>query len=915
MAKAADNNEDNLYDGLYGDDFDEDFTLPQSDEPQTEEAPQEKPPVAAEGDAAQSDAPPAADAQTNEPSTSKPAEPAPAPLPAKPSTTGEGPNLSYSAQVAQQFSAYRQTPSQERQGRGYADTMPSDRSVPGQVGAKPGDRPIRPSEMKDEGNYFSEFGKVDACTIVRDPDGKSRGFAFLTFEDPASVNAVMIREHFLDGKAIDPKRAIPREEHLRNTRYFVGGLAPQTTSDSMRAFFSTFGKVVDATVMVDRETGRSKGFGFVTFEDNSNEAQLVGKIGLVLDDKQIEVKTAQPRNQRDQSRASTSGRDFQDRDARPAGGNVPYMGSQQPAADPQQMNMMYQRMMGQMGGGQGFNNMMGGGMPMMGFNPMMGMGMNRFGMGNMGGAAMGAGMTAAAGTGGMAGMAGGMGAMGGMSPMAGGMGGMNAMGGAMAGGVGSMGGMRLGMGPMGGASPGMMAGGAPMGGMNGMGGMGMGMRQGMGMMGARRGGMPSGPGPARAPGEAEAELAYLNSIGVIDAILSDDVDTFLFGATMVIRNPSATLSGNRAHANKNSAGRDDGNHTAVYKSKSITSNSSVQLTRGGMILIGLLSGGDYHQAGLPRCGPSIAHGLAKCGFGDQLLEAVRSKPEDQLTRFFDRWREDVRQELRTNSKGHLGSKKPSLAKAVPDDFPDVEILLSYANPITSENDASAKRTHTRPTWEREPDLGKIAHLCEVHFEWGLKDIIIKRFRTVLWPSAVLRILRRAVLESDKSGNENVHDDPLRTPSKKGKPDRPVVIGTPSKMLAKHFSSMHLKTVDEDDENDEQLILKIHSTRTHAYTDGLLEYRLEIAPAQLVRMSEAGIQGIRKPADTTYDVYASEEEDSDEESTGKKDKEPADPNARLRMWMPACMVDLVHPDLVEEFQQKKKKDKNADENWC
>lgn len=37
---------------------------------------------------------------------------------------------------------------------------------------------------------------------MRDGEGKSRGFAFLTFEDPASVNAVMIREHFLDGKAV-----------------------------------------------------------------------------------------------------------------------------------------------------------------------------------------------------------------------------------------------------------------------------------------------------------------------------------------------------------------------------------------------------------------------------------------------------------------------------------------------------------------------------------------------------------------------------------------------------------------------------------------------------------------------------------------------------------------------------------------
>ena len=86
---------------------------------------------------------------------------------------------------------------------------------------------------------------------------------------------------------IDPKRASPREEHLRNTRYFVGGLSPSTTSDSMREFFGAYGKVVDATVMVDRESGRSKGFGFVTFEDASNLDQLVGKIGLTLDDKQV----------------------------------------------------------------------------------------------------------------------------------------------------------------------------------------------------------------------------------------------------------------------------------------------------------------------------------------------------------------------------------------------------------------------------------------------------------------------------------------------------------------------------------------------------------------------------------------------------------------------------------------------------
>lgn len=39
----------------------------------------------------------------------------------------------------------------------------------------------------------------------------------------------------------------------------------------------------------------------------------------------------------------------------------------------------------------------------------------------------------------------------------------------------------------------------------------------------------------QAPGEAEAELAYLNRVGIIDAVYTDDVDTFLFGAKMIVR--------------------------------------------------------------------------------------------------------------------------------------------------------------------------------------------------------------------------------------------------------------------------------------------------------------------------------------------------------------------------------------------
>lgn len=145
---------------------------------------------------------------------------------------------------------------------------------------------------------------------MRDAAGRSRCFAFLTFDEPASVNAVMVREHFLDGKIvskftdpqivtflltwsvcsplcqIDPKRAIPRQEHQRATKLFIGGLAGSVTSESMREFFSQFGKVIDSTVMLDRETGRSKGFGFVSFED-TNVQPFLGFGNLEIDGKLV----------------------------------------------------------------------------------------------------------------------------------------------------------------------------------------------------------------------------------------------------------------------------------------------------------------------------------------------------------------------------------------------------------------------------------------------------------------------------------------------------------------------------------------------------------------------------------------------------------------------------------------------------
>jgi Holliday junction resolvase YEN1 len=326
----------------------------------------------------------------------------------------------------------------------------------------------------------------------------------------------------------------------------------------------------------------------------------------------------------------------------------------------------------------------------------------------------------------------------------------------------------------------------------------------------------------------------------------------------------------------------------------------VLLTRGGMILIGLMSGGDYQQGGLSRCGTKTAHGLARCGFGDTLYTAAKNLSRERLPAFLDNWRNELRHELRTNSRGLIGRKSPTLANSIPEDFPDIDILLSYVNPITSE---SMGKRPPELGWTKEPDLAKLAATCEFYFEWGYREAIIKRFRTVIWHSAVLRILRRAVLNMEEAKSTKIIPT---TPRKGGERSES---GTPSKMIAKHFSSLDIGTDSDDDENEEDtLIVQIHSSRMHASTDGVLEYRLEIAPRQLVEIAESGIKGTRIPEGP--DEWVSDEDNEEGSRSSKRvPKPPIDPETHLRVWMPACMVKLAEPHLVREFEEKEEKKKN------
>ncbi|BAS85684.1 Os03g0670700 [Oryza sativa Japonica Group] len=82
-------------------------------------------------------------------------------------------------------------------------------------------------------------------------------------------------------------------------RCFVGGLAWATDDRSLEAAFSTYGEILDSKIINDRETGRSRGFGFVTFSsEQSMRDAIEGMNGKELDGRNITVNEAQSRRRR-----------------------------------------------------------------------------------------------------------------------------------------------------------------------------------------------------------------------------------------------------------------------------------------------------------------------------------------------------------------------------------------------------------------------------------------------------------------------------------------------------------------------------------------------------------------------------------------------------------------------------------------
>ncbi|EST05156.1 XPG N-terminal [Kalmanozyma brasiliensis GHG001] len=480
----------------------------------------------------------------------------------------------------------------------------------------------------------------------------------------------------------------------------------------------------------------------------------------------------------------------------------------------------------------------------------------------------------------------------------------------------------------------------------------------------------------RAPGEAEAELAYLNQAGFVDAVLTDDSDALLFGTQVLIRNWGKNLSGTKALSRTTSTSSDvfeDGSHEAPATASTskvqlsgsdrdhlITLYNAVDLAgddmgidRDGLILIALMSGGDYDTTGLLNCGVKIALALARGGFGTTLIHAFKRSYPDQgsaskscptFASFLATWLEEVREELRTNERGFLPSRRPKLASTIEDHFLSTKesrmVLAFYVYPLTSKSDS---KTVDLVQKLAGPDLGRLARLSQIYFNWS-KEAILGKFRTILGPGVVVRRLRQEVLEHNGGADEGPWGALVESPASKSvrrhmlgldagttsnttaasvgpKKQRPLHESPNATRITDFFAKTALASAPADPvfepsgSHTSQMrsvdILAIKMQRRHAALDPFLDFRVLMSMEEHARAAEAGIDP-RLDAELAasralHDGSYTDTPDIDEEENFRRKPGTAkpSPDAPLLMWIPEPLLRLSYSgaSLLTAFLQE------------
>ncbi|KAJ9640898.1 hypothetical protein H2199_005566 [Coniosporium tulheliwenetii] len=205
-----------------------------------------------------------------------------------------------------------------------------------------------------------------------------------------------------------------------------------------------------------------------------------------------------------------------------------------------------------------------------------------------------------------------------------------------------------------------------------------------------------------APGEAEAECALLQREGVVDAVLSEDVDTLMFGSGITLKSWSVEGKGKcRRMSTWNGARGSD-------------------------------EWGDYIPEGIPGCGPKLAIEAARAGFGKSLCD-IRQGMKDELRA----WRENLCHELKTNESKLFKQKKSKLV--VPEDFPSSEVLGYYTHPAISSKE-KVELLRAKLKWDQGIDYAALRTFTADAFEW-LNLGGARKFIRNIAPAMLVRELR------------------------------------------------------------------------------------------------------------------------------------------------------------------------------
>ena len=349
-----------------------------------------------------------------------------------------------------------------------------------------------------------------------------------------------------------------------------------------------------------------------------------------------------------------------------------------------------------------------------------------------------------------------------------------------------------------------------------------------------------------APGEAEAECAHLQKLGVVDATLSEDVDTLMFGCQMVLKNWSS--EGNAASGVPT--------HVTVYELKKIEKERG--LTPEGMVMVALMSGGDYIPAGVPRCGIRTAADAARGGFGGDLCALGEKKDEPGLKA----WRERLTHELRTNERKLFTRRNNRIV--VPEEFPDRKVLGYYLNPVLSPTTADI--VVKGPRWGGEVDVPGLRDFVREVFEWRGKAGAKKLMRT-LAGGLLLSMLFNGAQDRYKLGNKL-----------------------------------------------SELVERISERRVHQSTNGVLELRVAYTPAMVVPID------LDAEPDIESDIYGGGLEDCEVEGVGtepenaveqvNKKSKSYDPSSVERVWASERILRLSVLQKVEEWEEGLKQKEKA-----